>query len=101
MLKATFSELVIRGGMAYMLKKLVVSGAAVLAAAALPASAWFGRGLGFGGFGFGRSLAFSSSFGGFGGLGFGGLGFGGLGFGTWGWPFLGLGFGSWGWPLWW
>ncbi len=65
-----------------MFKKLVVAGATAFTALALPATAWFGGG--FGGFGFGRSLAFASSFGGWGGWGgFGGLGFGGLGFG---WP---------------
>jgi hypothetical protein len=91
-LKARFYDLVIRGGIAYMFKKLVVTGAAVLAAAALPASAWFGRGFGFGFGGFGLGL------GGWGfGLGWpfwGGLGLGGCGLGFGG---CGLGFGG----LWW
>ncbi|WP_148266651.1 hypothetical protein [Methanocella arvoryzae] len=76
-----------------MFKKLVVAGATAFLTLALPATAWFGRGFGFGfpffrGFGFGfpffggfgfpffgssfsSSLAFSSMFSGFGG--FGGL----------------------------
>jgi hypothetical protein len=90
-------DLVIRGGMAYMFKKLIVAGAATLAALAAPATAWFGPfgGFGFGGFGFNSfsSLAFSSF--GFG-FPFGGFGFPFCGLGL-GFPFGGCGFS----PFWW